>query len=40
MKGKARIIEADRSQPSWDVIDLAAARGSSGAHGLGLHGHT
>ena len=24
MKGKARIIEADRSQPSWDVIDLEA----------------
>ncbi len=24
MKGKARIIEADRSQPSWDVINLEA----------------
>ena len=24
MKGKARIIEADRSQPSWEVIDLEA----------------
>ncbi len=24
MKGKARIIEADRSQLSWDLIDLDA----------------